>query len=78
MSAGSLQWSDGAAPHEALWRSEAGLPPPGKVQVAVLPAIDVTKWKAEQLEERIEGVRQLYLDTLENWPTEKKTRRGKK
>ena len=34
MSAGSLQWSEGAAPHEALWRSEAGLPPPGKVQVA--------------------------------------------
>ena len=44
---------------------------PGKVQVAVLPAIDVSKWKAEELDERVEEVRQLYLNTLENWPTEK-------
>jgi putative phosphoserine phosphatase/1-acylglycerol-3-phosphate O-acyltransferase len=41
---------------------------PGRVQVSVLPAIDVTRWKVEGLEKRVAEVRQLYLDTLENWP----------
>ena len=62
---------------ELMTRSELAMRP-GKVQVAVLPAIDVSKWKVEELDKRIEGVRKLYLDTLENWPTEKKLRkRGK-
>ena len=51
---------------------------PGKVQVAVLPAIDVSKWKAEELDQRVEEVRQLYIDTMENWPTEQKLRKGRK
>jgi putative phosphoserine phosphatase/1-acylglycerol-3-phosphate O-acyltransferase len=42
---------------------------PGKVQVVVLPAIDVTTWTAQDLDERVDSVRQLYLDTLENWPS---------
>ena len=50
----------------------------GKVQVAVLPPIDVTKWKVEELDKRIEEVRQLYLDTLENWPGKAENRKGKK
>lgn len=51
---------------------------PGKVQVAVLPAIDVSTWKVEELDQRVEEVRQRYLDTLENWPTDAKLRkRGK-
>jgi putative phosphoserine phosphatase/1-acylglycerol-3-phosphate O-acyltransferase len=40
----------------------------GKVQVAVRPAIDVTRWKVDELDKRIKKVRQLYIDTLDNWP----------
>lgn len=42
---------------------------PGRVQVAVLEPIDVTEWTLEELPERIEEVRRLYLDTLADWPT---------
>jgi len=41
---------------------------PGTVDVAVLPPIDVRNWQANELKDRIESVRQLYLDTLANWP----------
>ena len=43
---------------------------PGVVQVAVLPPIDVSDWTREDLDERVEGVRQQYLDTLAHWPGE--------
>ena len=39
---------------------------PGVVQVAVLPPIDVSSWTREDLDERIEGVRQ---PTSTPWPT---------
>jgi putative phosphoserine phosphatase/1-acylglycerol-3-phosphate O-acyltransferase len=45
----------------------------GKVQVAVLPAIHVAKWKPDTLDKHVAGVRQLYLTTLENWPTDAKS-----
>ena len=41
----------------------------GTIQVAVLPPIDVSDWKAQELGQKVEDVRQLYIDTLENWPT---------
>ena len=41
---------------------------PGTVDVAVFPPIPVDDWTAENLEERIAEVRQLYLDTLKAWP----------
>ena len=40
----------------------------GKVQVAVLAPIEVKHWKAADMSRKVEEVRQLYLDTLENWP----------
>jgi putative phosphoserine phosphatase/1-acylglycerol-3-phosphate O-acyltransferase len=40
----------------------------GRVEVAVLPAIDVTRWKKQEIEARIEEVRQRFVDTLEHWP----------
>lgn len=40
----------------------------GSVDVAVFPPIDVDDWTSENLSERIAEVRQLYLDTLKNWP----------
>jgi putative phosphoserine phosphatase/1-acylglycerol-3-phosphate O-acyltransferase len=41
---------------------------PGTVDVAVFPPIPVDDWTTENLEERIAEVRQLYLDTLKDWP----------
>ena len=43
----------------------------GTLQVAVLPPIDVSSWKVAEMADRIEDVRQRYIDTLENWPTNK-------
>lgn len=43
---------------------------PGVVQVAVLPPIDVSDWSRDDLDERIEGVRQQYIHTLAHWPGE--------
>ena len=41
---------------------------PGSVDVAVYPPIPVDDWTTENLDERIAEVRQLYLDTLKDWP----------
>jgi putative phosphoserine phosphatase/1-acylglycerol-3-phosphate O-acyltransferase len=43
---------------------------PGTVDVAVFPPIPVTDWTVETLPERIDEVRQLYLDALANWPVD--------
>jgi putative phosphoserine phosphatase/1-acylglycerol-3-phosphate O-acyltransferase len=40
----------------------------GTVDVVVYPPIPVDDWTHDDLSERIAEVRQLYLDTLENWP----------
>jgi putative phosphoserine phosphatase/1-acylglycerol-3-phosphate O-acyltransferase len=41
---------------------------PGSVDVAVFPPIPTDDWTTENLTERIAEVRQLYLDTLRDWP----------
>ncbi len=41
---------------------------PGKVDVLVLPPIDVSGWRLQQLERHMESVRGLYVDALNNWP----------
>ncbi|WP_322858010.1 HAD-IB family hydrolase/lysophospholipid acyltransferase family protein [Mycobacterium shigaense] len=43
---------------------------PGTVDVAVLPPISVQDWTLETLPEHIAEVRQLYLDTLADWPVD--------
>lgn len=40
----------------------------GAVDIAVFPPISVDDWTSENLSERIAEVRQLYLDTLKDWP----------
>ncbi|MCV7431449.1 HAD-IB family hydrolase/lysophospholipid acyltransferase family protein [Mycolicibacterium bacteremicum] len=40
----------------------------GKVDVAVFPPIPIDDWTHDNLSERIDEVRALYLDTLRNWP----------
>jgi putative phosphoserine phosphatase/1-acylglycerol-3-phosphate O-acyltransferase len=42
---------------------------PGTVDVAVLSPISVADWTTEDLDARIEGVRQVFIDTLRNWPS---------
>ncbi len=41
---------------------------PGTVDVVVYPPISIDDWTHDNLPERIAEVRQLYLDTLRNWP----------
>lgn len=41
---------------------------PGVVDVAVLPPIDTSAWTKENLNEQVSTVRQMYLDTLADWP----------
>jgi putative phosphoserine phosphatase / 1-acylglycerol-3-phosphate O-acyltransferase len=43
---------------------------PGTVDVAVFPPISVQDWTLDTLPERIAEVRQLYLDTLADWPVD--------
>jgi putative phosphoserine phosphatase/1-acylglycerol-3-phosphate O-acyltransferase len=48
---------------------DAAVMSPGTVDAAVLAPISVDDWTLDNLSERIEGLRQLYIDTLTNWPT---------
>lgn len=41
---------------------------PGTVDVAVFPPISVEDWTLDTLPDRIAEIRQLYLDTLSDWP----------
>ena len=41
---------------------------PAVVDVVVLPPIAVTDWTLEDLDERIESVRQLFVAALQDWP----------
>ncbi|MBB2991755.1 putative phosphoserine phosphatase/1-acylglycerol-3-phosphate O-acyltransferase [Mycolicibacterium iranicum] len=41
---------------------------PGTVDIVVYPPIPVDDWTHDNLPERIEEIRQLYLDTLTDWP----------
>ena len=43
---------------------------PGTVDVAVFPPISVSDWTVETLSDRIAQVRQLYVDTLADWPVD--------
>ena len=41
---------------------------PALVDIAVLPPIDVSAWTRAELSQRIEEVRDSYLDLLADWP----------
>jgi putative phosphoserine phosphatase / 1-acylglycerol-3-phosphate O-acyltransferase len=43
---------------------------PGTVDVAVFPPISVKDWTLDTLSDRIAEVRQLYVDTLADWPVD--------
>ena len=44
---------------------------PGTVDVVVYPPISLKDWTLDDLTDRIAEVRQLFVDTLENWPVGK-------
>jgi putative phosphoserine phosphatase / 1-acylglycerol-3-phosphate O-acyltransferase len=52
---------------EIMWRN-ARTVRPGRVEVAVLPPIDTTGWLAEDAGRHAAEIRQLYIDTFEDWP----------
>jgi HAD superfamily hydrolase (TIGR01490 family) len=52
---------------ELMWR-RARTVRSGTVEVAVLPPIPTAGWTKQDLDEQVMAVRQLYIDTLENWP----------
>ncbi|WP_199255490.1 HAD-IB family hydrolase/lysophospholipid acyltransferase family protein [Mycolicibacterium mengxianglii] len=54
---------------EVIASRDSSVMNPGTVDVAVFPPISVAGWTAENINDRIAEVRQLYLDTLKNWPT---------
>ncbi len=43
---------------------------PGTVDVVIYPPIPTDDWTVENLSDKIEEVRQLFLDTLKDWPHE--------
>jgi putative phosphoserine phosphatase / 1-acylglycerol-3-phosphate O-acyltransferase len=45
---------------------------PGTVQVCVLPPIDVTAWKVEDLDRHVADVHVLFQRTLDDWPGTKR------
>ncbi|MBF6171678.1 HAD-IB family hydrolase [Nocardia blacklockiae] len=52
---------------EIAWRNSA-IVHKGVVDVAVLPPIDVGAWDPRALDAEVERVRQLFVDTLLDWP----------
>jgi putative phosphoserine phosphatase/1-acylglycerol-3-phosphate O-acyltransferase len=52
---------------DLMWRRSMVVRP-GTVQVAVRPPVDVAGWKPDELDDRVAEVRQLFLDTLADWP----------
>jgi putative phosphoserine phosphatase / 1-acylglycerol-3-phosphate O-acyltransferase len=49
---------------------------PGTVDVAVFPPISVKDWTLDTLSDRIAEVRQLYVDTLADWPVDELPKAG--
>jgi putative phosphoserine phosphatase/1-acylglycerol-3-phosphate O-acyltransferase len=52
---------------ELMWRSSR-LVRPGTIDVAVLPPIDTSGWRREDIDDHVDEVRRRFLDTLDNWP----------
>lgn len=50
---------------EVMWRKDVTMRP-GTIRVDVLPPIDTTTWTADTLDEHVEHVRSLFVDTLDS------------
>ena len=56
---------------EAISARDSSTLHPGTVDVVVYPPLSVADWTLDDLTDRIAEVRQLFVDTLENWPVGK-------
>ena len=54
---------------EAVSARDSSTLHPGTVDVVVFPPLSLGDWTLDNLSDRIAEVRQLYIDTLTNWPT---------
>ena len=62
---------------ELMWRSSL-LVRPGTIDVAVLPPIDTSRWRREDIDEHVDEVRRQFLETLDDWPGRRSSsRRGR-
>jgi putative phosphoserine phosphatase/1-acylglycerol-3-phosphate O-acyltransferase len=52
---------------ELMWR-DSQIARSGKIDVVVHPPLPTFDWTNDELEKRIAEVRDLYVDTLDNWP----------
>ncbi|WP_227998335.1 HAD-IB family hydrolase [Nocardia australiensis] len=52
---------------EIAWR-DSMIARKGTVDVAILEPIDVSGWSPDDMDDEVESVRRLYLETLLNWP----------
>ncbi|WP_028938195.1 HAD-IB family hydrolase [Pseudonocardia spinosispora] len=52
---------------EIMWRNARTMRP-GTVQVVVHPPISTSGWDSSDISSQVSAVRQLYLDTLDEWP----------
>jgi putative phosphoserine phosphatase/1-acylglycerol-3-phosphate O-acyltransferase len=53
---------------EVISARESSTLHPGTVDVVVYPPLSLEDWTLDNLSDRIAEVRQLYIDTLKNWP----------
>jgi len=53
---------------EVIGARDSTVMSPGTVDVAVFPPVSVAEWTVDNLSDHIAGIRQLYLDTLKDWP----------
>jgi putative phosphoserine phosphatase / 1-acylglycerol-3-phosphate O-acyltransferase len=52
---------------EIMWRGAQTLHQ-GTVEVVVKPPVATSGWERETINEHVEGVRNIFVETLENWP----------
>ncbi|AXQ31834.1 1-acylglycerol-3-phosphate O-acyltransferase [Solimonas sp. K1W22B-7] len=52
---------------ERMWRNGLWMRP-GTIDIAVLPPLSVSGWKLADLDRKVEEARQLFVDTLAQWP----------
>lgn len=53
-----------------IGRRDSMIARPGTVDIAILPPIEITATTPAELDREVAAVRQRYLDTLRDWPTE--------
>lgn len=53
---------------ELMWREDSAMRA-GTVDICVLDPIDVSAWSADELDDKIAEVRQLFVDTIDDWPS---------